>query len=93
MIQVSNYFLIVCLLLYMHLDCFLVLLPYMHIYLLPYMHMLLLYGVAIPPPLLSLMPFVKCEQVTGLRQILLRFSCALQSAHVPELEPDVIPDI
>jgi hypothetical protein len=93
MIQVSNYFLIVCLLLYMHPDCFLVLLPYMHIYLLPYMHMLLLYEVAIPPPLLSLMPFVECEQVTGLRQRLLRFSCALQSAHVPELEPDVIPNI
>ena len=36
--------------------------------------------------------FVECEQVTGLRQRLLRFSCALQSAHVPELEPDVIPD-
>ena len=78
---------------YMHILFDFVLLPYMHIYLLPYMHMLLLYGVAIPPPLLSLMPFVKCEQVTGLRQILLRFSCALQSAHVPELEPDVIPDI
>jgi hypothetical protein len=60
---------------------------YMHIY------MLLLYGVAIPPRLLSLMPFVECEQVTGLRQRLLRFSYALQLAHVPELEPDVIPDI
>jgi hypothetical protein len=60
---------------------------YMHIY------MLLLYGVAIPPCLLSLMPFVECEQVTGLRQRLLRFSYALQLAHVPELEPDVIPDI
>ena len=59
----------------------------MHIY------MLLLYGVAIPPRLLSLMPFVECEQVTGLRQKLLRFSYALQLAHVPELEPDVIPDI
>jgi hypothetical protein len=71
---------------------------YMHIYLLPYMHnyhlyVLLLYGVAIPPRLLSLMLFVKCEQVTGLRQRLLRFSFALQLAHVPELEPDVIPDI
>ena len=55
--------------------------------------MLLLYGVAIPPRLSSLMPFVKCEQVTGLRQRLLRFSYALQLAHVPELEPDVIPDI
>jgi hypothetical protein len=44
-------------------------------------------------PSLSLMPFVKCEQVTGLRQRLLRFSYALQLAHVPELEPDVIPDI
>jgi hypothetical protein len=60
---------------------------YMHIY------MLLLYGVAIPPRLLSLMLFVECEQVTGLRQRLLRFSYALQLAHVPELEPDVIPDI
>jgi hypothetical protein len=37
--------------------------------------------------------FVECEQVTGLRQRLLRFSYALQLAHVPELEPDVIPDI
>ena len=54
---------------------------------------LLLYGVAIPPHLLSLMLFVECEQVTGLRQRLLRFSFALQLAHVPELEPDVIPDI
>jgi hypothetical protein len=62
---------------------------YMHIY----MYMLLLYGVAIPPRLLSLMLFVECEQVTGLRQRLLRFSYALQLAHVPELEPDVIPDI
>jgi len=53
----------------------------------------LLYGVAIPPRLLSLMLFVECEQVTGLRQRLLRFSYALQLAHVPELEPDVIPDI
>ena len=60
---------------------------YMHIY------MLLLYGVVTPPRLLSLMPFVECEQVTGLRQRLLRFSYALQLAHVPELEPDVIPDI
>jgi hypothetical protein len=60
---------------------------YMHIYI------LLLYGVAIPPRLLSLMLFVECEQVTGLRQRLLRFSYALQLAHVPELEPDVIPDI
>ena len=37
-------------------------LPYMHIYLLPYMHiyyMLLLYGVAIPPRLLSLMPLCR----------------------------------
>jgi hypothetical protein len=69
---------------------------YAQLYLLPYMHiiyMLLLYGVAIPPRLLSLMPFVECEQVTGLRQRLLRFSYALQLAHVPELEPDVIPDI
>ena len=31
--------------------------------------------------------------VTGLRQRLLRFSYALQLANVPELEPDVIPDI
>ena len=96
---------IVCLLLYILLDCFLVLFPDMHIYLLPIctfiyclictmiMYMLLLYGVAIPPRLLSLMPFVECEQVTGLRQRLLRFSYALQLAHVPELEPDVIPDI
>jgi hypothetical protein len=37
--------------------------------------------------------FVECEQVTGLRQRLLRFSYALQLAHVPELEPDVILDI
>jgi hypothetical protein len=64
---------------------------YMHNYICTYM--LLLYGVAIPPRLLSLMPFVECEQVTGLRQRLLRFSYALQLAHVPELEPDVIPDI
>jgi hypothetical protein len=63
---------------------------YMHIYLCLYV---LLYGVAIPPRLLSLMLFVECEQVTGLRQRLLRFSYALQLAHVPELEPDVIPDI
>jgi hypothetical protein len=49
--------------------------------------LLLLYGVAIPPRLLSLMLFVECEQVTGLRQRLLRFSYALQLAHVPELEP------
>jgi hypothetical protein len=56
-------------------------------------YMLLLYGVVIPPRLLSLMPFAECEQVTGLRQRLLRFSYALQLAHVPELEPDVIPDI
>jgi hypothetical protein len=58
-----------------------------------HLYILLLYGVAIPPRLLSLMPFVECEQVTGLRQRLLRFSYALQLAHVPELEPDVIPDI
>ena len=69
------------------------LLPDMHIYLLPICTFILLYGVAIPPHLLSLMPFVECEQVTGLRQRLLRFSYALQLAHVPELEPDVIPDI
>ena len=57
-------------------------------------YVLLLYGVAIPPRLLSLMLFfVEYEQVTGLRQRLLRFSYALQLAHVPELEPDVIPDI
>jgi hypothetical protein len=61
---------------------------YKHIYI-----YCLLYGVAIPPRPLSLMPFVECEQVTGLRQRLLRFSYALQLAHVPELEPDVIPDI
>jgi hypothetical protein len=30
---------------------------------------------------------------TGLCERLLRFSCALRLAHVPELEPDVIPDI
>jgi hypothetical protein len=58
-----------------------------------HLYILLLYGVAIPPRLLSLMLFVECEQVTGLRQRLLRFSYALQLAHVPELEPDVIPDI
>jgi hypothetical protein len=63
---------------------------YMHNY---HAYVLLLYGVAIPPRLLSLMLFVECEQVTGLRQRLLRFSYALQLAHVPELEPDVIPDI
>jgi hypothetical protein len=31
----------------MHLVCFLVLLPYMHIYLLPYMHIYHLYAVAL----------------------------------------------
>jgi hypothetical protein len=67
---------------------------YAHFYCLyAHLYILLLYGVAIPPRLLSLMPFVECEQVTGLRQRLLRFSYALQLAHVPELEPDVIPDI
>jgi hypothetical protein len=69
----------------------------MHIYLLPYMHNYHVYALAIrggnTTPSLSLMPFVECEQVTGLRQRLLRFSYALQLAHVPELEPDVIPDI
>jgi hypothetical protein len=38
---------IVCLLLYTHLVCFLVLLPYMHIYLLPYMHIYHEYVVAL----------------------------------------------
>jgi hypothetical protein len=67
---------------------------YAHLLTALYAHLyILLYGVAIPPRLLSLMPFVECEQVTGLRQRLLRFSYALQLAHVPELEPDVIPDI
>jgi hypothetical protein len=72
-----------------------VLLPDMHNYLLPICTFI--YTVALrggnTTPSLSLMPFVECEQVTGLRQRLLRFSYALQLAHVPELEPDVIPDI
>jgi hypothetical protein len=38
---------IVCLLLYTHLVCFPVLLPYMHIYLLPYMHIYHEYVVAL----------------------------------------------
>jgi hypothetical protein len=38
---------IVCFLLYMHLVCFLVLLPYMHIYLLPYMHIYHVYAIAL----------------------------------------------
>jgi hypothetical protein len=85
-----------CLITVIHtIACFLCLLPYMHNFYCLYAHLyiLLLYGVAIPPRLLSLMLFVECEQVTGLRQRLLRFSYALQLAHVPELEPDVIPDI
>ena len=38
---------IVCFLLYKHLVCILVLLPYMHNYLLPYMHIYHLYAIAL----------------------------------------------
>ena len=84
--------------LHMHLVCFLVLLPYMHIYLLPYMHIYHVYALALrsgntTPSFVADALFVEYEQVTGLRQRLLRFSYALQLVHVPELEPDVIPDI
>ena len=84
--------------LHMHLVCFLVLLPYMHIYLLPYMHIYLLYTVALwggntTPPFVVDAFLSSVSRYTGLCQRLLRFSCALQLAHVPELELDVIPNI
>ena len=60
---------------------------YMHIY------TVALRGGNTTPSFVADALFVECEQVTGLRQRLLRFSYALQLAHVPELEPDVIPDI
>jgi hypothetical protein len=62
----------------------------MHIY---YVYAIALRGGNTTPSFVADAFLVKCEQVTGLRQRLLRFSCALQLAHVPELEPDVIPDI
>jgi hypothetical protein len=45
------------------------------------------------PPFVADAFLSSVSRYTGLRQRLLRFSCALQLAHVPELEPDVIPDI
>jgi hypothetical protein len=60
---------------------------------LPYMHIYYVAGWQYHPISCRWCLLVKCEQVTGLCQRLLRLSCALQLAHVPELEPDVIPDI
>jgi hypothetical protein len=70
----------------------------MHIYLLPYMHIYHVYAIALrggntTPSFVTDALLSSVSRSQSLRQRLLRFSCALQLAHVPELEPDVIPDI